>query len=181
MNWAKVATDMLKAGSKPRRRVGASRPRGPRKPWWWGVVALVIAGGSYLYKEYGAPKQGRDPAASPPPVVTEGSGDSLAELIRQKRSDVPVQLSGEISRLLADDNDGSRHQKFIVRVAGGQTVMVAHNIDVAPRVPATVGMRVSMKGEYVWNEQGGLIHWTHHDPAKLHPGGWIEVNGKRFE
>ena len=35
-----------------------------------------------------------------------------------------------------------------------------------PRIAdVKVGDTVSFFGEYVWNEQGGLIHWTHHDPA----------------
>lgn len=35
---------------------------------------------------------------------------------------------------MKDDNEGSRHQKFILELSTGQTVLVAHNIDLAPRI-----------------------------------------------
>ena len=74
--------------------------------------------------------------------------------------------SGTVLRVLADDNSGSRHQRFILRLDSGQTVMVAHNIDLAPRIASLrAGDRVGFSGEYEWNAQGGVIHWTHHDPA----------------
>lgn len=184
MDWTKIASDILKQGTKPRRRTGPSRPRGPRKPWWWGVVALVIAGGSYVYKAYIQPPRGtttetRTESRPAPPSAT-GEAE-LDRLVREKRSDVPIQISGSVVRTLTDDLDGDRHQKFILEISPGKTVLVAHNIDVAPRAPVTAGDRVSLKGEYVWNEQGGLIHWTHHDPRGTHPGGWVEVKGKKYQ
>jgi len=93
-----------------------------------------------------------------------------------------VRGSGRVTRVLSDDNDGSRHQRFIVEVAPGRTVLIAHNIDLAPRVPSiSVGDTVSFYGEYEWNDRGGVIHWTHHDPRGSHVGGWIEHKGRRYE
>jgi hypothetical protein len=84
--------------------------------------------------------------------------------------------------VLSDDNDGSRHQRFILRLATGESLLVAHNIDLAPRVTGLqVGDTVSFNGEYEWNERGGVIHWTHHDPRGSHVGGWVEHNGRRYE
>ncbi len=93
-----------------------------------------------------------------------------------------VRGSGTVTRVLSDDNDGSRHQRFIVEVSPGRTVLIAHNIDLAPRVASIrVGDTVSFFGEYESNERGGVIHWTHHDPRGSHVGGWIEHNGRRYE
>ncbi|HXQ73121.1 MAG TPA: DUF3465 domain-containing protein [Pyrinomonadaceae bacterium] len=84
--------------------------------------------------------------------------------------------------LLPDDQKGSRHQRFIVKLASGQTLLIAHNIDIAPRISGlAVGDSVRFYGEYVWNEKGGTIHWTHHDPRGRHVAGWVVHNGKTYQ
>lgn len=53
------------------------------------------------------------------------------------------------------------NQKFIVKLASGQTLLVAHNIDVAPRIQSLrAGDRVQFSGEYEWNDKGGVISIT---------------------
>jgi len=97
-------------------------------------------------------------------------------------SDVWVAGEGRVIRTLADDDEGSRHQRFILAVDEGHTVLVAHNIDLAPRIDGLRrGDRVRFVGEYVWNEQGGIIHWTHHDPRGRREGGWLHHAGQRYE
>ena len=63
--------------------------------------------------------------------------------------------------------------RFIIRVSGGPTVLVAHNLDLAPRVPLAEGDSVELQGVYEWNDRGGVIHWTHRDPEGRHAPGWI--------
>ena len=111
-------------------------------------------------------------------IVDESGG--VEALYERRRSGEMVEISASVDRLLADDNDGSRHQRFIVKLASGHTLLVAHNIDLAARVPLTVGARVRMRGEYEWNEQGGVVHWTHHDPQGTREGGWIDFGGERY-
>jgi len=102
--------------------------------------------------------------------------------IAEWRAGQQVQGAGQVVRILSDDNDGSRHQRFILELSPGRTVLVAHNIDLAPRVPSLrEGDRVSFYGEYETNPQGGVIHWTHHDPQGMHVAGWLEHNGKRYQ
>lgn len=84
-----------------------------------------------------------------------------------------VEAGGIVTRMLKDDNDGSRHQRFILDTRNGQTLLVAHNIDLAPRLPVGVGDRIKFRGTYEWNDLGGLIHWTHHDPMGVEDGGYI--------
>ncbi len=108
--------------------------------------------------------------------------DAIAVAFAAQRSDVQVAGTGVVLRLLADDNDGSRHQRFIIKLADGQTVLVAHNIDVAPRLSAIArGDTVRFNGEYEWNESGGVLHWTHRDPAGRHVAGWLEHDGRRVQ
>ncbi|MEJ2116241.1 MAG: DUF3465 domain-containing protein, partial [Gammaproteobacteria bacterium] len=85
------------------------------------------------------------------------------------------------TRILKDDNDGLHHQRFLAEVLDISTLLVAHNIDLAPRVPIKIDDQVSMHGQYEWNKKGGLLHWTHHDPDKNHLEGWIKHLGKKYE
>ncbi len=108
--------------------------------------------------------------------------DSVEEAFRAQRSGVMLTVEAVVSRTLADDDEGSRHQRFIARRSGGHTVLVAHNIDLAPRLSGlSVGDSVTIRGQYEWNDRGGVLHWTHHDPDGDHPGGWIEWKGRRYE
>jgi hypothetical protein len=115
-------------------------------------------------------------------LVRSDAGLSISTAFEQRKSDVQVEGEGVVTRILSDDREGSRHQRFIVSLASGQTVLIQHNIDLAPRVAdLKVGDSVAFFGEYVWNEQGGLVHWTHHDPARRHVGGWVKHNGRTYE
>lgn len=106
----------------------------------------------------------------------------LFEAYQKQQSGVQVTGRGRVTRILPDDNDGSRHQRFVLELASGQTLLVAHNIDLARRLSELrEGDTVAFSGEYEWNEQGGVLHWTHHDPAGTHPGGWLEHRGKHYE
>lgn len=90
--------------------------------------------------------------------------------------------SGKVTKLLSDDNTGSRHQRFIIKLSSGQTLLIAHNIDLAPKVyPLKEGGFIKFCGEYENNANGGVVHWTHRDPNKRHVGGWLEYNGQKYE
>ncbi len=135
------------------------------------VLALVVA---YFGYEQSQPGAGGIAAGQP-------NAAQLEEAIRDRRTAYQVYGGGKVVRVLSDDNDGSRHQRFIVELESGNTVLVAHNIDLAPRVSSLkLGDFVSFYGEYEWNQRGGVIHWTHDDPQGRHVTGWIEHNGKRY-
>ena len=91
-----------------------------------------------------------------------------------------IEDTGFVRRLLPDDDDGSHHQRFVLRLGNGQTLLVAHNIDVAERVPVSLGDRVHFRGIYEWNDLGGLVHWTHHDPLGVEDGGWVRYRRKVY-
>ena len=108
--------------------------------------------------------------------------DPIGRAFASRASDVQVKGEGKVIRVLADDLDGSRHQRFIVELASGQTLLITHNIDIAPRITELkIGDSISFNGEYVWNEKGGVIHWTHHDPQGRHVAGWVIHDGKTYK
>ena len=92
-----------------------------------------------------------------------------------------IEESGLVRRLIPDDNNrGACHQRFVLDLRNGQTVLMAHNIELAERVPVGLGDRIRFRGMYEWNEQGGLIHWTHHDPLGIEDGGFIRYRSKSY-
>lgn len=112
----------------------------------------------------------------------EKNNSALIDAFKHKKSDIFVEGAGVVKKLLADDNKGSRHQKFLVSISPEQTLLFAHNIDLAPRVEnLQIGDAMMFKGEYVYNPKGGVMHWTHHDPDGTQQGGWIKHNGKTYE
>ncbi|MDC0262002.1 DUF3465 domain-containing protein [Planctomycetaceae bacterium] len=121
--------------------------------------------------------------APPKNVVSLGDADLvLSEAFENHQSDVQVMGHGTVDRVLPDDNKGSRHQRFILKLDSGQTVMVAHNIDVAAKIKTLqAGDRVVFYAEYEWNAQGGVLHWTHRASHGNHPGGWLKHDGQRYE
>ena len=114
-------------------------------------------------------------------VLTGDTDQVLAAAFENRESNVQVEGSGTVTRILPDDNDGSRHQRFIIELTSGQRVLVAHNIDLAERVASLeVGDRVEFYGEYEWNAKGGVLHWTHRDPQHRHADGWIKHEGHMY-
>ena len=115
------------------------------------------------------------------PQLSE-SDQILQGAYNQKLSDIQVSGQGDVIRLLPDDNDGSRHQKFILELDSGQTLLVAHNIDIAARIDVLAESdRVLFYGEYEWNDEGGVVHWTHHDPQGQHEDGWLKHKGVTYQ
>lgn len=117
------------------------------------------------------------------PTLTPDSARAgvLEDAFRNRTSNILVESQGIVIKILADDLDGSRHQRFIVKLSSGQTLLIAHNIDIAPRINSLqVGDSIAFQGEYEWNPQGGVVHWTHRDPDGDRIGGWIDHKGRRY-
>ncbi|WP_419775836.1 DUF3465 domain-containing protein [Neisseria mucosa] len=113
----------------------------------------------------------------------QGSAEQiLQQAFENQQSDIQVKGAGTVLKTLPDDNQGTRHQRFILKLSSGQTLLVAHNIDLADKIKGLKkGDKVGFYGEYEWSEQGGVLHWTHHDPAGRHADGWLEHNGRVYQ
>jgi hypothetical protein len=138
------------------------------------ALAVVIGGAAYF-------------SLSQPGRLTDGDALSgadrtLSSAFDSGRSGFQIEGRGEVVRILSDDLDGDRHQRFILRLQSGQTLLIAHNIDIAPRITGLgSGDTVAFNGEYEWNPEGGVIHWTHHDPGGRHTAGWLKHGGRTYQ
>ncbi len=148
----------------------------------WLLLGIVVA--AIAYFAFGgnrvafAPSD--PPAAAAPASDTEGN--SIDAAVAAHSHGLEVEGSGKVIRLLPDDTEGSRHQRFIVRLHSGASLLIAHNIDLAPRIaPLSEGDTVSFRGDYEWNPRGGVVHWTHRDPGGRHEAGWIRRDGQVFQ
>jgi Protein of unknown function (DUF3465) len=140
------------------------------------VAAILLL--VYFFGQHSLPPQGSTPSENGVGKADQG----LAAVIAARQSDVAVQGEGTVVKVLADDKRGSRHQRFLLRLASGAVVLVAHNIDLAPRLDSLrAGDELRFAGEYVWNERGGVLHWTHRDPHGHHRNGWLERAGRRYQ
>ncbi len=107
--------------------------------------------------------------------------DQLKHAFENRISDLQVEGSGVVKVVLRDDTRGTKHQRIIVDLPSGQSILLAHNIDLAPRVEnLNRGDVIAFFGEYEWNDKGGVIHWTHHDPRNKHIAGWIKHKGRLY-
>jgi hypothetical protein len=136
----------------------------------WLIIAFIII--SYFASKYSP--ESTNPAPS--------QQSNIEQLVQQQKHNVQVKITAQVFKLLRDDLDGSRHQRFLIKLSGGETILIAHNIDLAPRLDdLEKGDIITLHGEYEWNEKGGVIHWTHHDPAGHHIDGWIKHQDKIYK
>jgi hypothetical protein len=146
------------------------------------ILTLALIGGAlWLQQRTDLPPDPRfshETVASP----TAQGRSQVDAAFAARQSNVIVSGGGTVARILADDRDGSRHQRFILELDSGLTLLVAHNIDIADRIPdLRVGGEVTFRGEYEWNDKGGVLHWTHKTLRGNHEPGWLVYEGIRYD
>lgn len=142
----------------------------------FGLLAVLILASFYErgYFERLGGHQGSEAASE--------AAEKLAYAFDNRLTNLQIQGSGIVEKVLSDDTKGRRHQRIIVRVGEGQTILIAHNIDLAPRIQQIKkNDHLEFFGEYEWNSKGGVIHWTHRDPAQKHVDGWLKHEGKIYQ
>ena len=176
------------------------------KPTWFKILTFGVVLVAVLVSRYVGPLAGESGPTDPKPsgesasdptatrsgnVSSTDATDALRAIAKKgdaaieaayagKREKVWIESVCEVERILRDDTVGHKHQQFIVRTPSGRTIKVAHNIDLAPRVPVERGDVVHIYGRYEYEERGGVLHWTHHDPGKRIKGGWIRHEGETY-
>ncbi|MGL4184684.1 MAG: DUF3465 domain-containing protein [Thiotrichaceae bacterium] len=151
---------------------------------WLKTILLLIGAFCFGLYHYVKPASPPTPTPSTHSSQTDTAYQQATEQIRTARLNPNAKfrtiIKGEVLKLLPDDNEGARHQRFLVKLAPDIVVLVAHNLDLAKRVPAQSGQPIIINGEFIANDKGGVMHWTHHDPQGGQ-GGWIEYRDQRYQ
>lgn len=147
-----------------------------------GYVIVALAAAIYVVQQFGSSTL--EGTARNEAAIATGSAlpaDAVETAFVNRQSGLFLEVDGVVARILSDDTRPPRHQRFIVELDSGRTLLVAHNIDLADRIDnIEVGAPVRLFGEYEWNDKGGVLHWTHHDPQGRKDGGWIDYDGVRY-
>ena len=151
------------------------------------LVVIILLLAAYLSFDFKEKQNTRTTSSTTQTSVSDTNisvddQNKIMQAYQQQRSNIQVQAQGTIKTILPDDNQGSRHQKMILKLENGLTVLIAHNIDLAPRIEGLKkGDKVEFYGEYEYNQKGGVIHWTHHDPQGKHIDGWLKYQGRMYQ
>ena len=147
------------------------------------VIVMVFLIAAYLGLDFKQKQNTTNGSALPPSTnLVIDDQQKIMQAYQQQRSNIQVQAHGTIKAILPDDNHGSRHQKMILQLENGLTVLIAHNIDLAPKIEGLKkGDKVEVYGEYEYSPKGGVIHWTHHDPQGKHIDGWLKYQGRMYQ
>ena len=143
------------------------------------IIIIIIAGLIYAGARH---SNNKSPESNFSNSEISTSDRLLKDAFNNEESGIQVRGSGRVIRILPNDDEGSRHQKFIIKLGSGQTLLISHNIDIAPRINSLrKGDQIDFCGEYEWNDKGGVVHWTHHDPDGRHEDGWLKHDGRKYQ
>lgn len=122
---------------------------------------------------------------APSPIQAEVPLRGLAQIMdaaANQRAGITVEHWGTVLKLVEDEPEGGAGtlQKFIVTLENGHILLMAHDTAVAPKIPLQVDDTVEFRGRYDWNALGGLVYYTHHDPAMRREDGWVKHKGKAY-
>lgn len=116
-----------------------------------------------------------------PGQIAAGDATLVQAVQNQKGVNFLTAKGLQVTQLLKDDTSGLPHQKFNVKLSNGRVVMIVSNLDMCEKVPVQVGDTVSVGGQFIaTGKASGLVHWTHKDPRKKRPDGFIELGGHIF-
>lgn len=153
------------------------------------IAALIIAGGAALLglkSKNTESTHGLTVAQKKNASIDTTKTDTNYDVLNAIRSSKPLTYTtiknALVVKLLRNDNKGARHQRWIIQIENGVTITVVHNIDIAEKIPLSVGDTIEVAGELVFGDRkkDPLLHWTHEDPRGKRIAGYVILNGKRY-
>ncbi|MDQ2908907.1 MAG: DUF3465 domain-containing protein [Candidatus Eremiobacteraeota bacterium] len=120
------------------------------------------------------------------PATGDAANGAIYDAWRGGNSHLEVTASGTVSRILGTRLGRSgEHEGFLLHLSGaagrGLTVRVEDNVDLTGPIPLSPGDGATVRGEYIYDPRGGLIHYTHRDPRGRHDAGYVQVGGRLYQ
>lgn len=120
------------------------------------------------------------------PATNDASNGAVYDAWRAGRSHVEVTAHGAVARVLGERVGASgTHLGFLLHLSGGAgrglTVRVEDNVDLTGHIAVNAGDDVTVRGEYIYDSRGGLIHYTHRDPRGRHESGYVRVGDRIYQ
>jgi hypothetical protein len=116
-------------------------------------------------------------------ACTPGPNDvAVCAALRQQRSGVEVIADGTVAYVPTYAAPSGEHEGFFIRLRSGcaATLRVETNTAFTGPIPLRVGERVIVKGEFDYDADGGVIHWTHRAFGSHHASGYVEAGGRFY-
>jgi hypothetical protein len=108
----------------------------------------------------------------------------VCSLYASGSSGVEVIAQGTVLGVLGtNEGPSGEHEGFLLGLKQDCDLMlrVETNVDITGPVPVQDGQVVTVKGQFEDDAEGGVIHWTHHDPSGRHVAGYVEIAGKLYQ
>jgi len=108
----------------------------------------------------------------------------ICSLYASGRSGVEVIGQGTVLAVIGTHAGPSgEHEGFLVKLERQCDLLlrIEANVGITGSIPLHEGETVTVKGQFEDDPTGGMIHWTHHDPAGRHVAGYVIAGGKIYQ
>jgi hypothetical protein len=110
------------------------------------------------------------------------SGNHVVEkAFYEKQSELMVEVTGQVVRVIDNDDTFDSVQWFHIRTPGGHHLLISHDIGRGEPIPLSIPDSVTVRGRYDWSESGGTIRNTERDSSMDRLHGWVEHKGEKYQ
>jgi hypothetical protein len=108
---------------------------------------------------------------------------SICRAYTQQASRKEVIAQGTIVDVLGEsEGRGGEHEGYLLKLDGDCDLLlrVETNLSITGPIPIRRREQVIVKGEYEYDAEGGVLHWTHHDPSARHVAGYVVIDNHTY-
>ena len=116
-----------------------------------------------------------------PGYKLDGGEAVVEKAFYDRQSDLMVEVTGTVFQMASQNASNAGYQEFRMKLPSGQLLTIVHENKKGQRLPLEANDTVTVRGQYYWNELGGIIKGTQRDKSMERMHGWIEHEGVRYD